>query len=119
MFSMVPMAVNIPNPYASRADSLKSKSPELIGDFLLYGSDNGGKLYPAFPGWGCPCVVNQTTPVFGFDGWPLLDEPLHPGDLREKVGFVFLTQEGAETMRNVEKFYLWEGKFVGEVSVLR
>jgi hypothetical protein len=57
--------------------------------------------------------------VVGYDGWPLLgDTPLAPGEHR-KVGFVFLSGESvAETLRKAGKFYLWEGKIVGEATVV-
>ncbi|WP_379551094.1 hypothetical protein [Qipengyuania sp. DGS5-3] len=111
------MSSSFLNPYASRAESLRSKRPDLIGSLLLYVRDKGGRNFPAFPGWGCPCVVDRTEPVVGFDGWPLLDDPLEPGKVREGVGFVFLSKEGAVAMRSAERFYLWEGRYVGEVTV--
>jgi len=33
------------------------------------------------------------------------------------VGFVFLSSEGAEKMRRARRFYLWEGRFIGEALV--
>ncbi len=119
MLNKTQVTRNFSSPYASRAESLRSKRPDLIGTLFLYGSDKEGKRYPSFPGWGCPCAVDRTEPVALFDGWPLLGEPLEPGDVREKIGFVFLTKEGAEAMRNAEKFYLWEGLVVGEFSNYR
>ncbi len=46
------------------------------------------------------------------------DEPFEPGTER-RVGFVFLSDEGAETMKRAGRFYLWDGRFVGEASVVR
>jgi hypothetical protein len=45
-------------------------------------------------------------------------EPFQPGTER-RVGFVFLTEEGAETMKQAGRFFLWEGRFIGEASVVR
>jgi len=63
-------------------------------------------------------MVTQTQPLTGYDGWPLLsDEPLLPEEKR-RVGFVFLSPEGAETMKRAGHFYLWEGGFIGEADVV-
>ena len=45
------------------------------------------------------------------------DEPFEPGPER-RVGFVFLTDEGASTMKRAGRFFLWDGRFVGEASVV-
>ena len=92
-------------------------TPSLCADVRLYATDEGGKTQPALPGWGCPCMVSMMEPLSGYDAWPLLgEEPLKPGE-RRQVGFVFLSQEGAETMKRAGRFYLWEGRFVGEAVV--
>jgi hypothetical protein len=63
-------------------------------------------------------MVSQMHPLVGYDAWPLLgDEPLMPGEQR-RVGFWFLSPEGAETMKQVGHFYLWEGGFIGEADVV-
>lgn len=52
------------------------------------------------------------------DAWPLLDCPFAPGE-RRRLGFVFLGgEEAASTFRNAGKFYLWEGRFIGEATVI-
>jgi hypothetical protein len=106
-------------PFAGRAEQLKLKQPELTADVTLYSTANGGKKHPAMPGWGCPCVTVKAEPLVGYDGWPLLgDIPLHPGDTR-RVGFVFLSSdEAARVIRAAGKFYLWEGKYIGEATVV-
>ncbi len=45
------------------------------------------------------------------------DEPFEPGTAR-RVGFVFLTEDGASTMKRAGRFFLWDGRFVGEASVV-
>jgi len=41
-----------------------------------------------------------------------------PGDHR-RVGFVFLSGEEAVTeLRKVGRFYLWEGRFIGEAVIV-
>jgi hypothetical protein len=111
------MADETPNPYADRADSLKAMKPQLVANVRLYATEDGGKNYPAYPGWGCPCMVSQEQPLSGYDGWPILEEPIQPGEERNGVGFVFLSPEGADVMRRAGRFHLWEGKFIGEAVV--
>jgi hypothetical protein len=94
-------------------------SPQLVADVTLYATVEGGRKHAAQPGWGCPCCCSMSSPVVGWDGWPLLDGPLAPGD-RRRLGFVFLSgDEAATVMRKAGTFYLWEGRFVGEAIVVR
>ena len=56
----------------------------------------------------------------GWDGYPLLgDVEMQPGETKRSVGFVFLSgDEAAEKLRAAGKFYLWEGRFIGEATVM-
>jgi len=63
-------------------------------------------------------MVSKEQPLSGFDCYLVLDEPLHAGEDREGVGFVFLSSEGAEAMSQAGHFYLWEGGFIGEAFVV-
>ena len=112
------MTHEITNPYAARADSLKYMTPQLIADVRLYASEDGGRTHPAYPGWGCPCIVSREPPISGYDGWPILQSPIQPGEECKGVGFVFLTVEAADVMRRAGRFHLWEGKLVGEALVI-
>jgi hypothetical protein len=71
----------------------------------------------AQPGWGCPCTVSKSPPLVGYDAWPLLREPLAPGEAR-RLGFVFLSSEATDVFRKAGTFYLWEGGFVGQAIVV-
>jgi hypothetical protein len=72
----------------------------------------------AFTGWGCPCMVSKMTPLVGYDAWPLLgDEPLKPGEKR-RLGFFFGSEDGAANIMRARHFFLWEGKFIGEATVV-
>jgi hypothetical protein len=104
---------------SSRAQQLLTMAPQLHAVVTLYSTSDGGRPSPAVPGWGCPCCVSKAGPVVGYDGWPLLgDTPLAPGEHR-KVGFVFLSGESAaEIFRKAGTFYLWEGKIIGEATVV-
>jgi hypothetical protein len=102
----------------TRAEALLAMPPQLIADVILYPTAEGGKMLAAQPGWGCPCCCSKSSPVVGYDGWPLLKEPLAPGDSR-RLGFVFLSgKEAADVLRKAGTFYLWEGRFVGEAVVV-
>jgi hypothetical protein len=103
----------------SRAEQLKALSPQLVADVTMY-PPPVGRTSRALPGWGCPCCVSKSEPIVGYDGWPLLgDVPLEPSEKR-RLGFVFLAgEEAASVMRNAGTFYLWEGKFIGEATVVK
>jgi hypothetical protein len=103
----------------TRADALREKSPQLVADVLLYSTEAGGKKLTAQPGWGCPCSCSKSTDATFYDARPLLDEPFRPGESR-RLGFVFLSgEEAAAAFRRAGKFYLWEGRFIGEATVVK
>ena len=98
------------------AEAVNKRKPELVADLRLYTTEEGGRQGPVPPGWGCPTMTSPEGP--GWDAWPQLgDEWLQLGETR-RVGFVFLSPEGAETMRTAGKFYLWEGGIKGEAIVV-
>jgi hypothetical protein len=102
----------------SRAEIIAAMPPQLVADVQMYATRDGGRKSTALPGWGCPCMVSRDEPLAGYDGWPQLgDTSLNPGDER-RLGFVFLSPEGADVMRTAGRFYLWEGRFVGEARVV-
>jgi len=97
-------------------------APLLTADLVFYSPEEGGYASPRRPGWGCICCTRRIpkgSVIEGVDGWPQLEAPLSPGDHR-RVGFVFLTsgEEGAQILRNAGKFYLWDGRYVGEATVV-
>jgi hypothetical protein len=110
-------------PYHEKAmpgirEYLKTTAPQLVADLTLYPTDAGGKKLVAQPGFGCPCTVSTLPPLVGYDGWPLLTEPMNPGESR-RVGFVFLSgEEAAAVFTKAGVFYLWEGRFIGEAAVV-
>jgi len=90
----------------------------LIADVTLYQTADGGRKGPARPGWGCPTMISKEQPLQGWDACPQLGARwLELGETR-RVGFVFLSTEGAEAIKNAGKFYLWEGGFIGEAMVV-
>jgi len=104
--------------HKTRADALREMTPQLVADVVLYPTSHGGKRLVVQPGWGCPCSCSNSTNATFYDGWPLLDAPLAPGE-RRRLGFVFLSgEEAANALRNAGRFYLWEGRFIGEATVV-
>lgn len=102
----------------SRTEFIKTAIPQLVAEVRMYGTAAGGRTDPAYPGWSCPCIVSQMKPLVGYDALPLIgDEPLLPGETRQ-LGFVFLSHEEAvSVMQKAGRFFLWEGRFVGEAIV--
>jgi hypothetical protein len=103
----------------SRAEFQRTAQPQLVADVRMYETANGGRETAARPGWGCPVMLSKTKPLRGYDALPLLrDEPLLPGE-RRRLGFVFLSpDEALSAIRAAGRFYLWEGRFVGEAEVV-
>src|SRR5215469_18888554 len=85
---------------------LKSGSPQLTADIFLYPDEGRNKLL----GWGCLCCPSKSSPVFGYDDWPLLgDTTLSPGE-RRKLGFVFLNgEESVDACVRLENFIFRKG----------
>jgi hypothetical protein len=93
--------------------------PELVAEVTLY--PTGGRKGPISPALGsmfsCPCMQTKEARE-GRDCRMLLgDEPLLLGEPR-KVGFVFLNPDTANIFKAAGKFYLWEGKIIGEAVVV-
>jgi Domain of unknown function (DUF6984) len=107
----------------TRAEALGQMSPQLLADVYLYPTAEGGKNSAVGLGWGCLCSCSKSADAVFYDGWPLLDAPFAPGE-RRRLGFVFLhgkyipSKNIAGIVRRAGTFYLWEGRFIGEATVL-
>jgi hypothetical protein len=44
---------------------------------------------------------------------------MQPGEERKRVGFVFLSTDGATAMQAADRFFLWEGRVIGEALIVR
>lgn len=102
-------------------DLIQSKSVDLVVDLCLYPRQPKGRQLPIWLGWGCPCSVQNSVLREGWDGYPLLlgDRIMMLGETRCAVGFVFRSgNQAADIMRAAGKFYLWEGDFIGEATVV-
>lgn len=103
----------------SRVEIQRDAAPQVVADVRMYETADGGRATPAEPGWGCPVMVSNVERLTGFDALPLLrDQALEPGECR-RLGFVFLSpQEAVAAIENAGGFYLWEGRFIGEATVV-
>lgn len=97
---------------------LSDGAPDIVVDLYLYPKADGGKTKPVGIGWGCQCSKDKSL-TEGWDGYPLLDSEMMPGE-RRRVGFVFLSGNTAvEALESQDRFYLWEGRFIGEAVPVR
>jgi hypothetical protein len=102
---------------ASLRQRLSDGQPDMVVDLYLYAEKDGGKAQPVSIGWGCPCSKDKSF-TEGWDGYPLLDSKMTPGD-RRQVGFVFLSgRKAVEALASADPIYLWEGKFIGEARIV-
>lgn len=103
---------------ASEDNSSDHARRRLLADVSLRLSNEGGRRTPLISGYRCPCLVSQTAPIQGFDARLEFEgAPLEPGQKR-RIRFDFLTREGAEAMRMSQRFFLWEGRIIGEAAVV-
>ena len=118
---------NEPDPYGERAERIGNLKPAFFADLRLYATEDGGRKQPVYLGFGCPCFLEKKELKRGADGaanppaydaWPLLgEEPMQPGEAR-RVGFVTLSSESADVLGRAGRFYLWDGRFIGEAQVV-
>ena len=106
----------------TRAEALRQMSPHLVADVYLYSTAEGGKKLTVQPCWGCPCSCSKSADAVFYDAWPFLDSPFAPGE-RRRLGFVFLhgqciSSENVAVLRRAGTFYLWEGHFIEEATVV-
>jgi hypothetical protein len=105
----------------SRTEAIRSKRPELFGKLRFFTAENGGPQLRKTLGWGCPAFVrlDQHKPP-GWDCHPKFSEiGLGAGEEAE-IGFVFLSGEkAARCFIEAGQMFLWEGRFIGEVTELR
>ncbi|WP_063800174.1 hypothetical protein [Bradyrhizobium retamae] len=93
-------------------------TPDLTPELYLYPTEAGGRKGPIKLGWGCPCSKENSLQQ-GWDGYPLLQSEMMPGE-RRRLGFVFLSgAEATLALRLSDRFYLWEGGFIGEAEIIR
>src|SRR5260221_14255480 len=91
-------------------------TPEAFADFYLYPTDAGGRKAPMGQGYRGACYTEKDTSP---GGWTVFidvgETPLSPGEKR-RVGISVLHDEGRKLILDVGRFYLWDGRFVGEAT---
>lgn len=93
--------------------------PDLFANVTLYPTEQGGRRGPTPANWfGCPCTKDPHAER-NWDCRLLLDGlPLAPGESR-RVGIVFLSgEEAANDLRKAGKFFLREGRLIGEAVIV-
>jgi hypothetical protein len=95
-----------------------SKAADLFADVRLYAVDEGGKTQAVLDDFRCPLFVSRDTSAGGWDvRMQFTGSPFEPGTER-RVGLAFLSDQGAQAIRNARRFYVWDGRFVGEGIVV-
>lgn len=99
-------------------ERLSDGQPDLIVGLFLYPTQSGGRSKPIALGYGCPCTAERTVEE-AWTGYPLLRDPMLPGE-RRRVGIIFLVPKPAlAALSDLEKFYLWESRIIGEATIVR
>jgi hypothetical protein len=94
--------------------------PQLIVDVTLYPTEKGGRNGPLVGDYFCcVCMKRRNGKSNNWDGRLMLEGlPLAPGETRQ-VGMVFLSGEmAAADLRASGKFYLSEGRVIGEATIV-
>lgn len=95
-----------------------TKTPDLVADVYLYSADEGGREEPVRQGYYPPCFPEQNLASGGWDArMQLGDIVFAPGTTR-RIGFVFLVTDSVQHAKNAGKFYLWDGRFIGEATIV-
>jgi hypothetical protein len=90
--------------------------PQLHAEVTLY--PTGGREGPINGDrYGCPCLLTKDASDARDCRIILGGEPILLGQPR-LVGFVFLSPDSADIFKNAGKFYLWEGRIIGEAKVV-
>lgn len=96
----------------------QTRTPDLVADVRLYAAAEGGRASAALPGYGCPCFASRDRRQGGWSARLQLDDQAFEPGTERRVGFVFLSPEGAELMKQAGRFYLWDARFIGEATVV-
>ncbi len=98
-----------------QSEPWQTTTPDVVAEIRLYAPKEGGRKSPLIYGFVCTATRDMRQ---GWDARFQLDgKPFDPGTNR-RVGMVFLTPEGAAAIRQAGRFFLWEGRFIGEGQVV-
>jgi len=93
-------------------------TPDFIARITLYSTEAGGRKGPIVTEpYGCPCKFDPKD----FSAWDFRiltnGDKFSPGETKE-FPVKFLSPEIVPAFRKVKKFYLWEGRIIGEAVVI-
>ena len=92
--------------------------PHFIVDVTLYLTEMGGRREPiAREGFGCPCRLDEKSDTFADCRLFLSGQQIAPGETK-RVGIRFSFDPAAPLFRAAGKFYLWDGRNIGEAEVV-
>jgi hypothetical protein len=93
-------------------------NPDLTVDVTLYPVAEGGRDHPIVGAWfSCPCKLRQNDFEARDCRLLLNGQAMSPGETR-RLGIKFLSDDSAPIFRAAGRFYLWEGKIIGEAVVI-
>ena len=95
-----------------------TKTPDLVADVYLYSVDEGGKSEPVRQGYYPPCCPEKDRASGGWDARMQLGDLVFEPGTTQRIGFVFLWPESVQHAKNAGKFYLWDGRIIGEAIVV-
>jgi hypothetical protein len=97
---------------------MKDIGSDIIADVTLYPTERGGRRGPTPAEWfGCPCTPRLEPPDY-WDCRLYYEAPIQPGETR-RVAVKFLSKEAIPIFRSAGRFYLWEGRIIGEAIVIQ
>jgi hypothetical protein len=96
---------------------VKTHDPHFMVDVTLYPAEMDGRTEPiAREGFGCPCMLDEKSNTFADCRLFLSGQHISPGETK-RVGIRFSFDPAALLFRSAGKFYLWDGRVIGEAVV--
>jgi hypothetical protein len=97
---------------------MKNLEPHFMIDLTLYPPEKGGRREPITrEGFGCPCKLEGKEGTFADCRLFLNGQQISPGETK-RVGIRFSFDPAAPTFRAAGKFYLWDGRIIGEAVIV-
>jgi len=92
-----------------------------MADVYLYPTEAGGKTQPASGIYRPIAFARKDATEAGYGCLIEIEaQPLRPGEHRNlSVSFPMCEDEAMRAFRSATKLYLWEGRFVGEITLLQ
>jgi hypothetical protein len=97
---------------------MKTLDPHFKVDVTLYPTDKGGRQEPIKrEGFGCPCKLDERSDTAADCRLLLGGQTIAPGETK-RVGIRFSYEPAVPIFRLAGKFYLWDGRIIGEATVV-